>query len=38
MSIREAITESDHDVFYENNAEVVIKDGKIVEITRDYNP
>ena len=37
-AVTKAITESDHDVFYENNAEVVIKDGKIVEITREYNP
>ena len=37
-AVTKAITESDHDVFYENNAEVLIKDGKIVEITREYNP
>ena len=37
-AVTKAITESEHDIFYENNAEVVIKDGKIVEITRDFNP
>ena len=37
-AVTQAITGSEHDTFYENNAEVVIKDGKIVEITRDYNP
>ena len=38
MSIRKAITGSETDSFDERNTEVVIKDGKIVEITREYNP
>ena len=38
MSIRKAITGSETDSFDERNTEVVIKDCKIVEITREYNP
>ena len=37
-AVTKAITESDHDIFYENNAEVVIRDGRIVEIHRDFVP
>ena len=37
-AVTQAIQESENDSFYEHSTEIVIKDGRIVEITRDYVP
>ena len=37
-AVTKAIMESEHDSFYDHNTEIVIKDGKIVEINRRFVP
>ena len=37
-AVTKAITESENDSFNERNTELVIENGKVVEITRTYNP
>ena len=37
-AVTKAIMESENDSFYDHNTEIVIQDGKIVEITRSFVP